>query len=100
MATDISQESYQFLQKEVSRWQEDELLSVNQCASILTQYHPLEKGGRIVSILTTIGAILVGLGVLLFIGANWQRLAAYWKIAIIGCSIVSCYSAGWYLKFV
>jgi len=99
MPNGLPREWYPALKKEIRQWQEDKLLTCEQGALILGRYQPMEKTGRLISILAAIGAVLVGLGVLLFIGANWHKLAAIWKTILVLSAIISCHAAGWYAKF-
>jgi uncharacterized membrane protein len=51
-----------------------------------------------ISIIVTIGAILVGAGIFSFIAANWQEMSKSAKIGIILISMLASYGIGWYLK--
>ncbi|MEK7660048.1 MAG: DUF2157 domain-containing protein, partial [Patescibacteria group bacterium] len=53
---------------------------------------------RTISIIVTIGAILVGAGVFSFIASNWQDMGRLLKLMIILVSMLISYGAGWYLK--
>jgi uncharacterized membrane protein len=94
----VAKDKYTFLKTEVLAWELDSLVSPEQGAAILERYLPLERTGRIISILAVFGAILVGVGVLLFIGANWHHMSVVIKTALIAGSVIASYAAGWYLK--
>jgi uncharacterized membrane protein len=58
-------------------WQETGLLSEAQALELraaLKQHTAASRTGRGIIIFSTIGATLVGLGILLFIGSNWERI--------------------------
>lgn len=57
-----------------------------------------DSSKKVIKILVTIGAVLVGLGVFSFIASNWQKIGRAEKIAIITVSVVFAYSAGWWLR--
>lgn len=60
-----------------------------------------EKEGaqkRIISIIVTIGAILVGVGIFSFIAANWQEMAKVVKVFIIVIAMIASYTGGWFLR--
>lgn len=53
---------------------------------------------RIVQIIVTIGALLIGAGVFSFIAANWQEITKPVKIGVIIAAMLSAYAGGWFLK--
>jgi len=53
---------------------------------------------RIIRIIVTIGAILVGVGIFSFIAANWQEMAKVMKVLIIVIAMISSYTGGWFLR--
>lgn len=57
-----------------------------------------DSSKRTISIIVTIGAILIGAGIFSFIASNWQEMARPLKLVIILVSMLIAYGAGWYLK--
>jgi len=57
-----------------------------------------ESSRKVIKILVTIGAVLVGLGIFSFIASNWQKMEKTAKIAVIMVSMLSVYSGGWFLR--
>lgn len=53
---------------------------------------------KMIRIIVTIGAVLVGVGVFSFIAANWQEISRPAKISIILIMMLMSYGIGWYLK--
>lgn len=53
---------------------------------------------RVIRIIVTIGAILVGVGIFSFIAANWQEMAKAVKISIIVIAMLASYTGGWFLR--
>jgi uncharacterized membrane protein len=84
---------------EISRWQEEGTIEEELAASLRSQY-PLHAARPNVSqALSIVGAVLVGLGVILFMAANWQQIPAIIKlIAILGAVDLTHYF-GWKLRF-
>jgi uncharacterized membrane protein len=72
-----------WLKQEVARWRADGLVDDALAARILARYPaPAERNwGRIV--FSAIGAVLVGLGVILFFAYNWQQLPKAAKLALV-----------------
>jgi len=53
---------------------------------------------RTISIVVTIGAVLIGTGIFSFIASNWQSMPSGLKIFLIIFFMLISYSLGWYLK--
>lgn len=66
-------------------WQKEGLIEKKDVQKFKSVLHKSEDGGvgRGIVIFATIGAILVGLGVLLFIGSNWKEMAPIHRILVI-----------------
>ncbi|PKB59603.1 MAG: hypothetical protein BZY83_00905 [SAR202 cluster bacterium Casp-Chloro-G2] len=93
------------LPREVSRWENDGLISADQGQSILGRY-PQESTApgsraqsRLITGLSVIGAVLVGLGIILFFAANWDGMARSAKMAIIIAAVLSGHGLGYYLRY-
>lgn len=63
-----------------------------------TEQEKEDTSKRTISIIVTIGAILVGAGVFSFIAANWQEMSKAVKIGVILVSMLASYGIGWRLK--
>lgn len=89
------------LQSEIQGWEGEGLVSPGQAEAILQRYknHEEEQGGRLITMLAVIGALLLGIGVILFFAANWQAIPKMVKVSIIMASIVIAYGVGYYLTF-
>lgn len=53
---------------------------------------------RIIRIIVTIGAILVGVGIFSFIAANWQEMTKVVKFLIIIIAMIASYTSGWFIR--
>lgn len=96
--TALSRRSWEWLRVEAGRWQDEGLISAEQRDSILGLY-PVPAGGRgaVIAALTVLGALLVGLGVILFIAHNWRAIPDWVKLAGIIALVASAHSGGYYL---
>ncbi len=91
------------LSAEVAEWQDRGIITAEQAAAILENY-PVEDAGpasrsRLVSILGTLGAALIGLGVILFFAANWQGLSKEVKLALMLVAVPAAYGAGYWARY-
>lgn len=53
---------------------------------------------KTVTIIVTIGAVLIGAGIFSFIASNWEYLSKIAKLSIILISLLATYGIGWYLQ--
>lgn len=95
---DIKQDQYEFLRREITRWEEDELLEPGRGAEILSKYRVRPKQLMAFKILGLFGAGILGIGILLFIAANWGPEFNPHKSVIALGLMVLCYYAGSYLR--
>ncbi len=54
---------------------------------------------RTIGIFSTIGAILLGLGVILFVGSNWEYMSSTAKVLILLVGMLATGSIGYYLAY-
>jgi uncharacterized membrane protein len=66
------------LRQEASQWEQDGLIDRNLHDQLADRYQfnqlEDEASSSFVTILTSLGCVLIGLGVLSFVAANWQYL--------------------------
>lgn len=82
-------------------WQEDGLLSKEQIKNLkagLKKYEPRHVASRGITIFATIGAILVGLGVILFVGSNWDNMPPFLRIAVLFLAYGLSIGSAWMLE--
>lgn len=96
-----SSEWTDLLAKEAARWVREGLISEEQRARIMGLYPspPGASRDRTVLILSVLGSVLVGAGVILLFASNWQRIGAGIKVAAIIAAIVGTYATGYHLQF-
>ena len=94
------------LPREVSRWESDGIITTEQGQAILGSFSASELApasqrarGRLVTGLSTIGGVLVGLGVILFFAANWDGIDRWTKVGMILAFIIAAHGLGYYLRY-
>ena len=91
------------LPAEVRRWQDQGIISQEQGRAIISGYPASGEvhraQGRLVTTLATLGAVLVGLGVILFFASNWEAIPRPVKLAMILIAIPSVYGVGYWLRY-
>lgn len=89
------------LQREVQRWRSEGLISDEQFQTLSEQYRfdEIERGDRdrFVMILLGLGSILVGIGALTFVAANWQALSQTVKAGLLFIAMLICDLSGFTL---
>jgi len=94
-----------WLAHEIDEWIEEGLIDRDRAQSILSRYEMaggarLERDqGRLITVLSVMGALLVGIGGILFIAANWEAMTRATKVAIIFASILGSSLGGYSLSF-
>lgn len=72
--------------KALDHWRATGLLTAEQVAALRADLEAQERrhsSGRAVTIFATIGAVLVGLGVILFVASNWARMGPVERVMVL-----------------
>jgi uncharacterized membrane protein len=89
------------LRREAEQWRIDGLINPAQYERLAAQYefHELETGARdrFIVILLGLGCILLGLGVITFVAANWQAIPRMGKMALLFSLFLAANATGFYL---
>ncbi|AFY64525.1 DUF2157 domain-containing protein [Geitlerinema sp. PCC 7407] len=89
------------LRQEAERWQTEGLIDPSLLQRLAERYRfeELETAARnrFVAVLLGLGCILLGLGVISFVAANWQTYSRLTKVIMLLTLFVSVNSAGFYL---
>ncbi|MFK7696276.1 DUF2157 domain-containing protein [Paenibacillus sp. HJGM_3] len=83
--------SKKWLEHEGARWVERQIVTKEQYNQILSLYDDKKHA---VGILPILGSVLVGLGILSFIAANWQDISQMLRLVIILAVMSGFYAAG------
>jgi uncharacterized membrane protein len=79
-------------------WVHDGVITAPQREAILAR-HPAEvRTSRFVAILTTLGGLLLAVGISLIIKSNWQQIGDWVKISGVVVLMLTAYGTGWWLK--
>lgn len=100
----IPGEWVKWLEGEAAAWVKEELIEQQLADAILQRYQEIqpttaEASGNLVTVLAVMGALLLGIGVILFFAANWQMMSKLLKTTIVMGSILIAYGVGYYLVF-
>ena len=76
----ISEATGQFLADESRSWVDEGLISEGQRSAILESYVVTK---RLPAVVLALGVVMIGIGLLSFIAANWDVLPPWLKIAVI-----------------
>jgi uncharacterized membrane protein len=93
------------LETEAGTWLEEGIIEPEQKDRILGRYAGIQaaedKAGptRLITTISVLGSILVGIGVLLFVASNWSRIPNAGRLAIIFISLLACYGTGFFLRY-
>jgi uncharacterized membrane protein len=89
------------LQREAQRWRSEGLISDEQWQTLSEQYHfdDIEQRDRdrFIMILLGLGSVLVGIGAITFVAANWQALSQSVKAGLLFIAMVVCDLSGYLL---
>jgi uncharacterized membrane protein len=90
------------LEREVATWRGEQLITDEQAQAILGRYGVVEaerKRRKIAWVLGFLGAILVGIGTIVFFAANWQEIPQWTKLLLIVLAVVAAYWSGFRLRY-
>src|SRR6476661_10501644 len=97
----ISDKFRRELREQAKLWQAEGLIDTSfyQQLSERYQFHTLETASRnrFLSILMSLGGILLGIGVITFVAANWQVWSREVRVALLLSLFVAVNAAGFYL---
>ncbi|MCZ7383848.1 MAG: DUF2157 domain-containing protein [Candidatus Methanoperedens sp.] len=95
-------EFYSRLKDELDGWQKDGVIESSQAEAIMRRYGIEKKGfkqGNVITALSTLAAILVGVGVILFFASNWEMMPDVVKVTLLLASTFGIYYAGYVMRF-
>lgn len=82
-----------WLEREGPRWVDEQIITQNQYERIQQLYEKSE-GRFSAGLLPVLGSLLVGLGVLSFVAANWQTLPETFRILLLCAAMIGSYVSG------
>ncbi len=88
-----------WLNREISAWQSEQLISDQQATQIRARYAVGENpSGWDKLIFPVMGAVVFGLGIILFFAYNWADLHKYQKLAVVFGSLLTVHGLGYYIN--
>jgi uncharacterized membrane protein len=89
------------LRHEADLWVQEGLIDRTTHDRIATRYQfsalNVESRNSFVTLLMGLGCVLIGIGVLTFVTANWQQLAREWRVAVLLGAFIAVNFLGFYL---
>ena len=105
------EENTNWLKKEVEDWKNKEIISEFQAQAILSLYGLAEspaglksaaeedKQSGLITVVSVLGSLLVGIGAILFVASNWDKIPNALKFILLFGTTFATYFWGWKLKF-
>lgn len=96
---------YRKLKQEVERWQAEGIIASGQKERIIARYRRVEEieekagSNKLITTISILGAVLVGVGLILFIASNWSEITRAGKLGIIFGAMLVSYISGFYLRY-
>lgn len=85
-----------FLKRELTFWQQARLIDDRQASAIGDLYRPSK--GHFSQVLLGLGAMLIGLGFLSTIAANWAEFSRAFKVALVLSAYIGAILSAWSLE--
>jgi uncharacterized membrane protein len=90
-----------WLAEEVTAWVREGIVSDAQAEAIRRRYTTeavSRRRGRVTETLATVGAVVAGLGIVLFFAANWDGLPRPARVLLLLGTVVGAYVGGFWLR--
>ena len=93
------------LASEVADWERDGLVSAEQAGRILARYRLQRSAARafrlgpVATFVSVLGAVVLGVGVIIFFAANWERMPDALKLLLVFVSMTAAYVGGYALRY-
>jgi uncharacterized membrane protein len=89
------------LRREADLWAQEGLIDRTTHDRLATRYQfsalDVESRNSLITLLMGLGCVLIGIGVLTFVAANWQLLAREWRVGILLGAFIAINLLGFYL---
>jgi uncharacterized membrane protein len=93
------------LEQEMDLWLKEGIILPDQKEQILARYRLFKKAdekagpGKLITTMSILGSILVGVGVILFIASNWSAIPKWGRLLVVFFSMLASYGSGFYLRY-
>ncbi|HWQ48431.1 MAG TPA: DUF2157 domain-containing protein [Methanosarcina sp.] len=91
-----------FDQDLIQKWLDEGTINHTQAEKMrmdLEEYKTEHRSKKQIIAFSTIGAILIGIGAILFVASNWEKIGDTVKILLLAGSTVGIHYAGYSLKY-
>lgn len=99
----LQRKMYRWLQRELPLWEEKNIINQEQGSAILGLYKLKRAEPRkkmdMVKVLTLVGAIFVGIGVIFFVASNWQKIPDHVRTVILLAVAIATLYAGYFFSY-
>lgn len=88
--------------KHIESWLKNKIITEAQAKKMLadlTEHKQKTTSNKLITIISTIGALLLGIGAVLFIASNWQVIPNIVKVAMLVGSTFATYIVGYLFKY-
>ena len=88
--------------KQIKKWLKDGTITPTQAKKMLADSSKRKKeqsSNKLIIAISTIGAVLLGIGVILFIASNWRAIPNIIKVLILVASTFGAYYTGYLFKY-
>ena len=88
-------------EKLINKWVQEKTINQSQAKKMLADvghYKKESRSNKLIVAISTIGAILLGIGAILFVASNWQELPNIVKVLTLIGSTALAYYFGYYFK--
>ena len=99
MNNPLSDKQQKLVAGEIRKWVDEGIIDGAIGKTLLARYPGEANKTTVSEVLTLIGSILIGLGTILFIAANWSAITIGVKLIIIVTAITLAHLGGWKLRF-
>jgi len=103
---EISERDLEHLKREMEKWEREKIISQDQIKAIVDWYLNIQRTkkpatlfSRLIKIFSTLGAILIGLGIILWIAANIRTYPPSFYLFILVSITLLFYWKGWDFKY-
>jgi len=89
-------------EKQIEQWLKDGIITKEQAQKMLadtSQYKKEQSSNKLIVAISTIGTILLGIGVILFIASNWMRFSNIFKVVILLGATFGSYYVGYICRY-
>lgn len=97
----VSEKFRRQLRQEAAQWQAESLISPDLFRHLADRYDfdtlDTHARDRFIAILVSIGGILLGIGIITFVAANWQAIPRPLKVALLLTVLIAVNTLGFYL---